>query len=82
MRGVALRGIIPSSEGTGMSAIPPPLPKGSLSPCPSAGRLLLVRPAREVKRTVFPQSETGPVTRPERGEILHVTTHLGPHNQR
>lgn len=34
------------------------------------------------KRTVFPQSETGPVTRPERGEILHVTTHLGPHNQR
>lgn len=59
MRGVALRGIIPSSEGTGMSAIPPPLPKGSLSPCPSAGRLLLVRPAREVEKDRLPSERDG-----------------------
>lgn len=49
-----LRAIIPSSGSTGVTAIPPPLPKGSLSPSLPAGRLLLVRPTREMKRTVFP----------------------------
>lgn len=66
---LALRGVGAALLGGPLPALHPPAPlnpeRQRLPDSLAQERLLLVPPARKMERTVFPESKTGPVTRPD-----------------